>query len=1013
MSKVFYNCTNLSEVHIGAKLKLDKVSNLESAFENCRRLRVFDIGVASFSNIQNLKKTFKNCEGLTVFKFDVCSLDHLQTLEEMFNGCKNLTTIYVSEDFPGVTDPSVNTTNMFLDCNKLVGGQGFAYENGVDHVTDGTVARVDYGGIRPGYYTIYGTEEQVREKYAEAKFNLPSTWFDNAIAGGIVGGAVDKDSVAKIKFYNDPASGTNVGVGHYDGVFFISTADNTLGYWEKLLDASGNDTGKITAKIHFGNLLPGLKVGADFSGFFKDFKNVKEIEGLSLLNLSDVVDMSELFSGCESLQSVTLDPPDISKVRDLDKIFYNCKNLTSINLGTNVSLGNVETFESAFENCEKLVAEGINIHSTVPLSHVKSFKNAFKNCKKLAAFEMNAANASSLTDLEGMFNGCESLVAVNAKSINLTNVKTVKDMFSGCKKLTTLISGDYSNLTKVENLERFFYGCESLVSLPPIHITSDKITTMKEMFTGCTNITQVGIVSAKTDNLVSDGLVRMLSGCKNLTTAIFGKGFVLGNATDLTEMFNGCENLTSLSLANFSSDKIENVTGMFKNNRKLTEIIATNKFDVKGKTGKDMFLNCDSLVGSQGTAYSEAKVSDSSYAKEDGGKDDPGYFSTSITLTFSQGSYSGVTGTMEPMKVEYGVPVTIDCKYQKKNYSFYAWLDEDGNRYKKNEPITPYRSMKLTVVMQEGGNTPGGPGGGGPSGGGGGGGRGGTGGALNLPNAAGGAGGVTNIDFVVHSPITMAEYKWVYDEKGERTGIEIRKDSTLGKILVNSQTSVGRWQDTTDANYIKLKNGLYDVQYAGGAYYFGIDNNANMITGFIQTTDTTEHRYIDMTSGAFAGSFTMPSAKYFLYDGLGENRGIIWTVPITVNNVLYTFDAQGRVINEQNLAKEASAESSRWEYDPTTNRWKYYNVDSTGKGEYYTNGVFPIELQGSTNYYLFDSNGYMETGLKEINGNTYYLQETGNFAGAVFVGKITLNGKEYEFDTQGRMVSAMTGTEKQ
>ena len=55
----------------------------------------------------------------------------------------------------------------------------------------------------------------------------------------------------------------------------------------------------------------------------------------------------------------------------------------------------------------------------------------------------------------------------------------------------------------------------------------------------------------------------------------------------------------------------------------------------------------------------------------------------------------------------------------------------------------------------------------------------------------------------------------------------------------------------------------------------------------------------------------------------------------------------------------------------------------------------------------------METGLKEINGNTYYLQETGNFAGAVFVGKITLNGKEYEFDTQGRMVSAMTGTEKQ
>ena len=105
--------------------------------------------------------------------------------------------------------------------------------------------------------------------------------------------------------------------------------------------------------------------------------------------------------------------------------------------------------------------------------------------------------------------------------------------------------------------------------------------------------------------------------------------------------------------------------------------------------------------------------------------------------------------------------------------------------------------------------------------------------------------------------------------------------------------------------------------------------------------------------------------------------------------------------------------SSKWEYDPVVNKWKYYYVDATGRGDYYKNGVFPIEYLGMTNYYSFDSNGYMETGLKEMNGSTYYLQETGNYAGAVYIGKVTLNGKEYEFDTQGRMVSAMTGTDKQ
>ena len=997
MSKVFYNCASLSEVHIGTQLKLNNVTNLESAFENCSELKVFDIGVASFSNIANLKNAFKNCKGLTSFKFDVCALNNLTTTEGMFEGCSNLRTIYVSDSFQGL--PNITSTDMFKDCTSLVGGQGFAYSNGVHPITDGRVARVDYGGIMPGYYTIYGTPEQIRQKYSTAQFNLPSTWFDGAIAAG-----VNKDSVTKIKFYNDNVSGTNIGVGRYDGSYLMSTVDNSIAYYENERDASGNPTGNVIAKIHFGNLLPNLKVGADFSGFFKDFKNVKTIEGIENLNLSAVEDMSELFSGCENLESITI-TPDISHVRDMDRIFYNCKNLVDVDLGVNVNLGNVETLESAFENCEKLTTRGLIIRSTVPLNHIRSFKNAFKNCKLLTSFGVNAGSADTLVDLEGVFAGCESLVNVNAQSMNLTNVTTTKDMFSGCKNLTTFTVGNNSNLATVSNLERMFYNCEKLTSLPGIHITSDRITTMKSMFAGCSSIGQVGIVSAKTDNLVSDGLVDMFLNCKKLTTVVFGSGFVLGNAEDLTNMFSGCESLTYVNLLHFTSNNISNVTDMFKNNKKLELIIASSSFAVKGKTGDEMFLGCESLVGGEGTKYSKASVS-SLYASVDEGDKNPGYFSWgNVTLTFLPGD--GATGTMNPMELVRGTSVTIKCGFTKEGYNFKNWVDTNGNTY--DSKITVIKSLTLTALWEEIPKpSPQPPSGGGSSPGGGGGGRGAT---IPMGNI-----GLVNIDFVVHTPISLEDYKWECDEKGEKIGIEIRKDSSLGKALVNSTRHITRWQALADDAYIKLKNGFYNIEYLSGNYYFAFDNEAKLRTGFIETTSSTEHVYIDITNSQFIEANSVPSAKYFLYDGVGLFRGIIWNQPITVKEILYTFDEQGRVIKEEkvdvnNLAFGNNV-GSNWQYDPIKSKWKYYNVDATGNGDYYKNGVYPISYLGKNLYYSFDSDGYMETGLKEIGGDTYYFQEEGDFAGALYTGQLIINRKIYEFDASGKMVRAMTGTEK-
>ena len=71
-----------------------------------------------------------------------------------FSGCDNLKTIYVSNKF--VTDNVTNSSRMFYDDEKLVGGNGTTYNYYLEDydasVSDKTMAKIDKPG-QPGYFT--------------------------------------------------------------------------------------------------------------------------------------------------------------------------------------------------------------------------------------------------------------------------------------------------------------------------------------------------------------------------------------------------------------------------------------------------------------------------------------------------------------------------------------------------------------------------------------------------------------------------------------------------------------------------------------------------------------------------------------------------------------------------------------------------------------------------------------------------------------------------------------------
>ena len=103
------------------------------------------------------------------------------------------------------------------------------------------------------------------------------------------------------------------------------------------------------------------------------------------------------------------------------------------------------------------------------------------------------------------------------------------------------------------------------------------------------------------------------------------------NVTDMSYMFCFCRSLESLDISSFDTHSVTGMSAMFVGCNELKTIFVENGFSTKNlKHGNDMFSNCTSLIGMNGTKYSSDHT-DSTYAVVDR-EGHPGYFSQCITI---------------------------------------------------------------------------------------------------------------------------------------------------------------------------------------------------------------------------------------------------------------------------------------------------------------------------------------------------------------------------------------------
>ena len=147
----FYNMKNLESIEGLSYLNTSEVAYMSLMFSTCK-LTSLDLSSFDTSKLIEMTEMFFDCGELTNLNLSSFNTSKVTNMEYMFMHCKNLRTIYVGDRWN--TDAVKESTQMFYDCPKLVGGQGTTYD--ANHV-DKTYARIDEGTSNPGYFRDINT----------------------------------------------------------------------------------------------------------------------------------------------------------------------------------------------------------------------------------------------------------------------------------------------------------------------------------------------------------------------------------------------------------------------------------------------------------------------------------------------------------------------------------------------------------------------------------------------------------------------------------------------------------------------------------------------------------------------------------------------------------------------------------------------------------------------------------------------------------------------------------------
>ena len=513
------------------------------------------------ANVTDMSLMFFNCQKLTSLDLSNFNTEKVTNMKAMFKVCPNLKTIYASDKF--ITAAVTESDNMFASCNSLSGDIDWTS----DKAADKTYAKIDGGYFRDKAY-----DNRPWVKYADGTLTF-------------------RCGYKKIWGENE----------------YALNSDENLPAWNTHKD---NIT-QVVFEASFANARP-----TTCCAWFKNFSELKKIEGIENLNTENVTSMAYMFSSCNKLAELDVTHFNTANVKDMTSMFYSCNGLTSLDV-TNFNTANVT-----------------------------SMRGMFCNCYKLTSLDVTNFNTANVTDMASMFQTCHNLKEIYVSDNFVTDtVIFCNQMFAYCESLSGDIdwTSDKPNDKTYAKIDGGYFRDKAYDNRPWVKYADGTLTfrcgykktlgeneyplnsgeNWPEWYTHKDNITQVvfdaSFANARPTSCYAwfqnFNKLEHIEGIENLNTAnvtdmscMFASCFRIysldvthfntANVTSMSSMFFSCSILSSLDVTNFNTANVTDMGYMFYGCYNLKEIYVSDKFVITNiAKGNRVFYGCSKLKG--------------------------------------------------------------------------------------------------------------------------------------------------------------------------------------------------------------------------------------------------------------------------------------------------------------------------------------------------------------------------------------------------------------------------------
>ena len=171
------------------------------------------------------------------------------------------------------------------------------------------------------------------------------------------------------------------------------------------------------------------------------------------LNTSNATHLGYMFDGCTNLTNVTF---GTNVVKDstikINSMFQNCSSLQVIDL-SNFNTNNVVDMSNLFWGCTSL--NSITWGSNFNTSKVTNFQGMFGKCNSLPNIDLSGFNTNQAINMNAMFLECQNIITLDLTSFNTSNVISgnMSRMLEGMTKCNILILGSDFRFKKTSTSE--------------------------------------------------------------------------------------------------------------------------------------------------------------------------------------------------------------------------------------------------------------------------------------------------------------------------------------------------------------------------------------------------------------------------------------------------------------------------------------------------------------------------------------------------------------------------------